>query len=140
MMGLTGKTFVVTGAARGQGAAEAAALAREVSPHDSMSEIDAEGTPQAEWPRPWMPVFLDALASTANLSAAARRARVSRETPRIWRKRMPSFERATCDAIEVSIDLREQSAYQIATTGVPYETSPTSAAQAGTAVRTTLSR
>jgi hypothetical protein len=60
--------------------------------------------------REWVPRFLDALASSPNVSAAARLAGIDRKTAYNWREQSSEFAEAWDDAIETSTDYLEAEA------------------------------
>lgn len=62
-------------------------------------------------------VFLKELARRANVSAAAKKAKVDRATPYRWREDDPDFASAWDEAIEVAVDSLEDEAWRRAATG-----------------------
>lgn len=62
-------------------------------------------------PRPWMPTFLQALATLPNVSAACRTARVSRQQAHHWFRSHEPFRLAWVEAREIGLDIAEQIAY-----------------------------
>ena len=68
--------------------------------------------------RVWKPVFLEALAQTANLTTSARAAGVTRENVYQARRRSPEFEAQCRNAVEQAVDLLEREARRRAFEGV----------------------
>lgn len=62
--------------------------------------------------------FLKELAKRANVSAAARAAKVDRSTPYHWREMDAEFAEAWDEAVEVAVDTLEAEAWRRAATGV----------------------
>lgn len=62
--------------------------------------------------------FLKELAKRANVSAAAKAAKVDRSTPYHWRETDPEFAAAWDEAVEVAVDALEAEAWRRAATGV----------------------
>jgi hypothetical protein len=71
------------------------------------------------WPKQWHRIFLQALSSLPDVTAACRLAGISKNHVYRTRHETPEFERAWDDALELARDSVERRAYQWIMTGVP---------------------
>lgn len=73
---------------------------------------------EREWPRPWMGVFLDAIALMPVVTAAARTAGIARSYAYQAAKEWPVFAEGWREAYEQGVEILEQHAHRWGTVGI----------------------